>query len=176
MGSSYSTQIIIYVIIKLNVIYTGTESWQFSWIYIIVELRSGSGFVWLSTEIWIYFVYVTAVWRMVVIIKQKTVSLYSNTKENDFIIFCIWLSFIKHSFFLVLAIYSWISKKIFKQWMLYLCLYLGILYDFLLKLWIFIYDFFRAMIQNVSTKKTVSTTKKGFYFARSYIMLPAVCW
>jgi hypothetical protein len=48
--------------------------------------------------------------------------------------------------------------------MLYLCIYIGILYDFLLKLWLFVSDFFRAIIQNVSTKKAVSTTKKGFYF------------
>jgi hypothetical protein len=97
------------------VIYTGTESWQFSWIDIIVELISGSGFVWLLNEIWISCVYVIAAWRMVVIIKQKNLSVYSHTKENYcshyFVFDCLLLN--TDFFFIVLTIYSWISKEIF---------------------------------------------------------------
>jgi hypothetical protein len=58
--------------------------------------------------------------------------------------------------------------------MLYLCVYLGFLYDFLLKLWMFISDFTRAIIQNILRKNAVNATKKGFDFALSYIMLREV--
>jgi len=79
-------------------------------------------------------------------------------------------------FFLALTIYSWISEEIFKQLDVIPLFISRNSIWFSIKLWIFTYDFFRAIIQNVSTKKTVSTTKKGFYFQRSNIMLLVVCW
>jgi len=158
---------IIYVISKSNVIYTGTELWQLSWIDIIIK---GYGIQNCMIVNWnMNFLCICHCSMMNVRYNkaEECICMLVYARKWLFIIFCIWLPFTSIEVFFfcfVLTICSWISKKICSnKWTLYLCIYLGILYDFPIKT---VNVFFRAIIHNISTKKAVSTTKKRFYFPR----------
>ena len=93
-----------------------------------------------------------------------------------FIIFCIWLSFIKHRFFFVLTIYSWISNDIFKQLDVIPLFISRNSIRFSIKI-VNIYIWFLPCYNTERlNKEDRQHDKEGILFPSSYVMLRAVCW